>query len=893
MVAEHFPKLEARFGDPDAIGRARVQFRGESGPWYSVAMKREGAVFTGTLPKPKSSLKKISYYIEATDRQFRENRTQEFAADVVPQAALCADKKMMAGIASAAPASLIVGGPSGAAAVPVGFSSSGVVAAPAATAAGAAGGAGGGGGIGTAAVVGIVAGGAAIAGVAVAAGGGNDATTTTTVAAAITPTTTTTTLAPAVPATTPGTPCPACYAGTWQGSYTVVSIPNPPLCGEKGANVGQPRPIGPILFAADGAIHLPSAQCEGCDGRVDASGAFAIPLAGDPPGSGLTCPSGQLNGRCTSASSCAGAGSQGGDQITLTMTRVSPCAGNKKRRALSFGIVNAGFRRSRRSAPGWVAAVSMSASMLGAADLEPRTLDSLLSEPLSPGVIALLVPHVKDARARERWSAGLKDERPPVRAAAARAIGITGVGVLQPVLRAALDKENDEGAAAEEAAALVMVSPATEDGDLLAFARAPFAATLALTLAQVRGAGVRPHLGRIAALGLKEHQATEFFLRATRRGRDDAEEMARAAVRTGDGRQVEGFFAAGRRGGFPVVPDALEAALASSDRSLNAAACWHVAYTKVSGTPVSESLRVAAVKTAQTAVSSATDAGAAFACDVAARTLGSPPTAPGPWLEHLAAADGIAMPSDVIDDGRILAQLTDAEMRAVALRITGSPDGLAKRKGTRDRHTDASAPPAGRRMRLASGFTPGLLADTLRVAGCAPLREGFAAGEIVYQENGRPREVHMLPTGLAPDCHGAAGTLLALALSPAEQPPDSGSQVLLLNLDGDAVACADEPPPTRGPRAPGRRGHITEPRKLRNVNPVYPPDARGVAGAVVIEATIGTSGCVRSAHVLVSPDERLAWAALRAVSHWTYTPTLLDGTLVPVVMTVTVNFRSN
>ena len=325
MVADHFPKLEARFGDPDAIGRARVQFRGEAGPWYFVAMKREGAVFTGTLPKPKSSLKKISYYIEATDRQFRENRTQEFAADVVPQAALCVDKKMMAGVASAAPASLVVGGPSGAAVVPAGFSSSGVVAAPAATAAGAAGGAGGGGGIGTAAVVGIVAGGAAIAGVAVAAGGGDDATTTTTVAAAIGPSTTTTstTLAPTSPATTL-VACPACYAGTWQGVYTLLSVANPPLCGQKPADVGQPRPLAGILFLPDGAIHLPSAECQGCDGRVDASGAFTIPLAGDPPGSGLTCPSGQINGRCTSTSSCAGAGSQGGDQISLTMTRVSP-----------------------------------------------------------------------------------------------------------------------------------------------------------------------------------------------------------------------------------------------------------------------------------------------------------------------------------------------------------------------------------------------------------------------------------------------------------------------------------------------------------------------------------------------------------------------------------------
>jgi protein TonB len=32
-------------------------------------------------------------------------------------------------------------------------------------------------------------------------------------------------------------------------------------------------------------------------------------------------------------------------------------------------------------------------------------------------------------------------------------------------------------------------------------------------------------------------------------------------------------------------------------------------------------------------------------------------------------------------------------------------------------------------------------------------------------------------------------------------------------------------------------------------------------------------------------------AALAAVSQWAYTPTLLNGTPVPVVMTVTVTFR--
>src|SRR5258708_37353353 len=134
MVAEKFPQLEARIVEPEVISRARVKFRGEGGPWYFVNMTRSGEVFTGVLPKPKKSLKMIRYYIEATDRQFRVNRTQEVAASVVPEPMMCADKKMMAGVA-APPASLIVGGPSGAAAVPAGFSSSAGVSAPPGTAA--------------------------------------------------------------------------------------------------------------------------------------------------------------------------------------------------------------------------------------------------------------------------------------------------------------------------------------------------------------------------------------------------------------------------------------------------------------------------------------------------------------------------------------------------------------------------------------------------------------------------------------------------------------------------------------------------------------------------------------------------------------------------------------
>jgi protein TonB len=75
------------------------------------------------------------------------------------------------------------------------------------------------------------------------------------------------------------------------------------------------------------------------------------------------------------------------------------------------------------------------------------------------------------------------------------------------------------------------------------------------------------------------------------------------------------------------------------------------------------------------------------------------------------------------------------------------------------------------------------------------------------------------------------------------------------------------------------------------VKPVYPAAARsaGVQGAVVVEVTIDRNGRVKDAKVLRSIP-LLDQAALDAVKQWQFTPTLLNGVPVPVIMTVTVNF---
>jgi protein TonB len=86
-------------------------------------------------------------------------------------------------------------------------------------------------------------------------------------------------------------------------------------------------------------------------------------------------------------------------------------------------------------------------------------------------------------------------------------------------------------------------------------------------------------------------------------------------------------------------------------------------------------------------------------------------------------------------------------------------------------------------------------------------------------------------------------------------------------------------------------GDIKEPKKIKDVKPVYPEAAKaaGVQGIVIIEIIIGTDGAVNEAKVLRSVPE-LDRAAVDAVMQWKYTPTLLNGEAVKVIMTVTVTF---
>jgi protein TonB len=153
---------------------------------------------------------------------------------------------------------------------------------------------------------------------------------------------------------------------------------------------------------------------------------------------------------------------------------------------------------------------------------------------------------------------------------------------------------------------------------------------------------------------------------------------------------------------------------------------------------------------------------------------------------------------------------------------------------------------------------------------------------------------------------GAAGTASRTNAAPIEPPtgiaPETGFERAPFSpeagierrggagLEGvGLVEGAPAPPPTPAPA----RLHMgmRPPRKIVDVAPVYPAFARAarVAGVVILETVIDARGQVESVRVLRSIP-MLDQAAVDAVRQWRFTPTLLNGEPIPIVMTVTVTF---
>ncbi len=121
---------------------------------------------------------------------------------------------------------------------------------------------------------------------------------------------------------------------------------------------------------------------------------------------------------------------------------------------------------------------------------------------------------------------------------------------------------------------------------------------------------------------------------------------------------------------------------------------------------------------------------------------------------------------------------------------------------------------------------------------------------------------------------------------------DGGESGPPIGFEHVGIAAAVPPPAPAAPPPPMRlHSGMKAPVKTVDVAPIYPMIAKQahIQGMVILEAVLDAQGQVESVRVLRSIPQ-LDRAAIDAVQQWRFTPALLNGQAVPVIMTVTVNF---
>jgi TonB family protein len=543
-----------------------------------------------------------------------------------------------------------------------------------------------------------------------------------------------------------------------------------------------------------------------------------------------------------------------------------------------------------------VLALSVAGTAVDAADGT-----DLLKKPISPGSVALLVTRASESGVVERWREAVRDTRPEVRAAAARVANVAGVASLAPSLLDALRAEADPSAAVEEMRAIAALGGSAADGALIEAAKHDprFADLLATTLARARGAAARVHLPALRELGLASAGFASFLKSMYQVDPGLLDALGSLAIRDGDGRAWAALLGSAREAGQEPGAAILQASLTSSSPAVRAATYWHLLST--SGSPSADLER--SLEATPEALGKADDPASTFALELLRRRSGRPAIHRAEWMEMLGTAAGRErLPWEIREPG-ILKLLDKAERATLSTALTGKPDGLrdAERRPpfppSRGRPTK-SGPGGWDSMRMPSGYPPGFVRDLLAVTKCKGDASSLGGGVVEYRRDGRPKTVSFFkPESACPDL---VRTLVLTALSPPRVHPEH-TAVLVVPLADDVLACmADEEAPggegtAEAPSplsAPARaEGAVQAPKKVRNVNPVYPEAARRsrIQGQVVLEATISPTGCIRELAVLRSIPA-LDLAAFAAVSRWRYTPALLRGVPVPVIMTVDVNF---
>jgi len=516
-------------------------------------------------------------------------------------------------------------------------------------------------------------------------------------------------------------------------------------------------------------------------------------------------------------------------------------------------------------------------------------VDDLLARQPSPGVEALLLAHATDARVVQRWIGLLTDTNPDLRLAAARALGISNARTSAAELLRALESEQVPAVVYELASALAVVANDIDVARI--YAHLPridgsLGADIVERLAAARPALVATHIRTDAALRANADAVLAAYVRLARTQPTLTGTIEAAPESATEATVLEGMLQ-GAASVVRVLPVAVVEAGLRHDLKLRAHTLAYVA--AVHGTP--KAARTTFPEIRLPAPEAGTSGDEVWMRALEQRWLsGTDTTRLAPMITALPASTRLPRV-----DLRVLGVLSADERKAYAKRFS-LPDGLAKQ--LREMKLDEPAPrtpdtPPGPSMLLLSRIPASMLADVVRVTGCTPGAgdEQFAA--MRFRADGRPAAVALVREPWSPGCERAARAVVAMAYG---APPFAvmDETHALVRLDQEFVSClaARRADHVEAPDDGGPYGNIAPPKKTRHVNPTYPGDALNarVQGVVQVEAHIDPSGCVGDARVIKHVHPTLDAAALRTVTRWVYTPTLLRGVAVPVVMTTTVNF---
>jgi TonB family protein len=522
---------------------------------------------------------------------------------------------------------------------------------------------------------------------------------------------------------------------------------------------------------------------------------------------------------------------------------------------------------------------------------------AILALPMSPGAIARLVEVAPSPVMDARLTEALRDSRSDVRAAAARVAFVMARTTLTPASAAAMATETAPDAVFEEGRLVAYFGGPEYDAAILSAWKRLRVRQLLVALAGARRQGIFSVLPDIRESGVNDALLVDI-IGAAGGGGAGISDVAASAVRTGDATIFRAALTAAHNNRVDIPSAVVVSALQSSATRLHDPMLWYLLQEWRQDAPAMPADTLAAVRAVLDAPSDEknSDVGTMLLYELTSRAAGRAARSDDAWKQWLREPHNELL--SFFEVAGVRGLLTEEERAS-----------LAKALGREPRFFGVGVPidrtpppnPTGPRVMTVSGYPGGLMSSTLEVAGCNLKKVAeprlAAAAVVSIRTDGRLAQVTPVDSQLPKPCVQPLQDLFVLYTAYNDAVLRSEQRLMMLPLSNDFVACQDDTSGRYRPDATGTIGslHITPPKKIRDVKPIYPNDQQNqrVQGIVILESTISATGCVEVARVIRSVSTGLDWAATRAVVDWKFTPPLANGEAIPVVMTVTVNFVLN